>query len=87
MPKNDLSELINSVVDDTEVKHAVKSLALQALSEASDIIATGNPQSKQNIMRMLLPALVQSLKETNTGDGLEELRETQKALFKETKDA
>lgn len=87
MAKTDLSVLVNAVVDDPEVKSAVKSLALTALAEAKEVLITGNPQSKQNVMRMLMPALVASLKETTTGDGLESLRDTQNALFAAMRDA
>lgn len=87
MPQPDLSQLINAVVDDTDVKAAVKALAMSALNEAQEIIDSGAPQQKSNVLRMLLPALVASLKETQSGDGLEELRKTQNELFAATRDA
>lgn len=87
MAQPDLAALVNAVVDDPEVKTLVKALAMDALSEARDLIEHGNPQTKANLIRALMPALVQSLKETNTGDGLEELKKNQTALFAAMKEA
>lgn len=87
MPANgDLSQLMNAVVDDPDVKAAVKALAINALSEAQYQLQNGTPQNKANLIRALLPSLVASMKETQSGDGLEQLRETQEQMFKELRD-
>lgn len=83
---SDLSQLMNAVVDDPDVKATVKALALDALEEARYQIAHGTPQNKGNLVRALLPALIASLKETQTGDGIEKLREEQAKMFKEMRD-
>lgn len=86
MAQADLAALVNAVVDDPQIKTMVKGLAMDALREAKDILENGTPQVKQNLIRVLMPALVASLKETNSGDGLEELRKTQNALFASVRD-
>lgn len=83
---SDLTQLMNAVVDDPDVKASVKALALDALNEARFQLANGTPQNRANLIRALLPSLVASLKETNTGDGLEELKKNQTALFHQLRD-
>lgn len=83
----DLSQLMNAVVDDPDVKATVKALALDALNEARYQLQNGTPQNKANLIRALMPALISSLKETQTGDGLEALRETQSQIFSEMRDS
>lgn len=85
--QSELATLINSVVDDPEVKTRVKALALLALDEAQDMILRGSPSVKQSMIRSIMPALVASLKESQTGDGLEGLRESQTKLFQEMRDS
>lgn len=86
MPTPDLATLINAVSDDPQIKTMVKALAMDALRECQDILHNGTPQVKQGLIRVLMPALVASLKETPSGDGLEELRKTQNALFASIRD-
>lgn len=86
MPQPDLAALVNAVVDDPEVKAMVKSLAMDALAEARDMIHRGSPIVKQNLIRALMPALVSSLKESSTTDNSEEIRTKQNELFAAMRD-
>ncbi len=85
--QSDLAVLINAVVDDPDVKAMVKSLAMDALAEAQDMIRRGSPSVKQSVIRAVMPALVASLKESQVGDGLTDLRAKQNQLFGEIRDA
>lgn len=87
MPTNDLSQLVNAVVDDPDVKATVKALALDALNEARYQIANGTPRDKAVLVRALMPALIASLKETQSGDGMETLRDAQTDIFNQLRDA
>ena len=87
MPQPDLSTLVNAVVDDPEVKQMVKRLALDALNEARDMIHNGTPAIRSRLIGQLMPALIASLKETTSGDGLETLRSDMGKLFAETRNA
>lgn len=87
MSQADLAALVNAVVDDPDVKQMVKDLAMDALGEARFMIENGSPAVKMGLIKSLMPALVQSLKETQSGDGLKELRDAQVELFGQMRDA
>lgn len=74
MATKSLDGLFNQVVDDPDVVAAVKSLALETIAQARDMLAPHTaPHLRVQMVRSVLPTLVRSLeanRDANTDDEL-----------------
>lgn len=73
---SDLNDIVSTVADDPEVKAAAKRLALSAMERAAFLIERGSPPIQAQMIRMLLPTAIASLKERPVDAQDEALRET-----------
>lgn len=70
-----LANLPESLAHDPDIYNAIKSLVLDAIDEAREILDTAAPTNKLNLIRILLPAASRALSARQDSDGLDELRE------------
>lgn len=86
MARNDLGSLLNEVVDDPEVTAAVKTLALDALAVASEMLSpNAAPHLRIQMVKSILPTLVRSLEKAPDGGDKDELRKRMEDLFAEVR--
>lgn len=85
MPKP-LDDLFNVVVDDPDVKAAVKALALEAVQVAREQLGPHMaPQVRAAAMRSVLPALIRSLDRERDNGADDDLRKQVVGLFEEVR--
>jgi hypothetical protein len=75
-------ELLSTVVDDPDVRGAVKSLALEALGEARRLLRVGTPPVRARVMATVLPILVKSIGPASDTSN-DDLRSEMEAMFAE----
>lgn len=84
---NQLDGLFNQVVDDPDVVAAVKSLALEAISQAREMLQPHmTPAIRQQMVRSILPTLVKSLEANRDASTDDELRAQMNDLFAAVRD-
>lgn len=69
------------VLDDPEVKVAVKGLVLETVRYAAYLMQHGDPQVKTSIMRSMLPTIAKGIRSEQADDALRELQEKFEALM------
>ena len=67
--------------DDADVRAAIKSLALGVIEQCHDILETGMPQTKIQLIKIVLPLATKALTATQEKDDLGDLREQMKELY------
>ncbi len=72
-----------SIDDDPELKRRIKALVNLAVDEAHELLVSGSPSIKQNVMRTLLPAAVRAAQANKQDEELATLREQMALLIAE----
>lgn len=76
------AELLSAVIDDPDVRGAVKSLALESLEEARRLLRVGTPPVRARVMATILPVLVKSIGPASDTSN-DDLRAEMEAMFAE----
>ena len=77
------NEFRQAISDDPDVKLAAKNLALMAMREAAFLLANGSPTAKMHIIKSLLPAIANSLKEREQDDAMVTMQQEFQSLVEE----
>lgn len=84
MPTDPLANMSASLVhDDPELRAAVKSLAMEAVTQARYIMERGTPNLKLAVIKVLMPAVARELAKKEDRDDLTQLRAEMSQMFAE----
>lgn len=73
-------ELLGLLSDDSEVRTALKSLALSSIAAAQDLMDNAIPGVKIQVIRSILPALTKALQAQDNKE-LDDIKETVASMY------